>query len=116
MWKWIGCCEAIYTKDAWYLHVISLCTLCHRLFKLKAFLWLSGWQSLLDFFPLLCRLLPQALSLVQISGKGAKWRQRRTREECRTGCPEVLLRGLAAYLPFTVGAGGSSLSPNSNTM
>ena len=53
----------------------------------------------------LCHLVPQAFSLAQISGKGAKWCPGRTREECRKGHLEGLLQGLGDFigpLPWTL--------------
>ena len=114
-WKWLECLEAIYTKDVWYLHVISLCYLSllspDHLFKLKVFLWLSWWLSLLDFSSCLCHLFPQDLSLAHISGKGSPEAPRKD----PGGMQWRLFQGFA-YLACTLSTGGGSFFQNGNTV
>ena len=62
--KWRGCCETIYTKDAWYLHVISpthvVPPLTRPFIQVKSIFMALLMAIISGFFLCLCRLLPQA--------------------------------------------------------
>lgn len=99
--------EALYTKAACNLHVISLCSLGHpprTCIPVKSICMALSTEVASGFFPsCLCHLLPQAFSLAQISGgEGAKWGGGGERGGMRDWQPEGLLPGrgcLSALCP-----------------